>query len=117
MRANDSVGFGGPAGVKLLAKRAAAPKARLSARQQSTTIIYIYYEERKRGRVKASSKSLLATLRGVRHLRNQMPGERSSGHPNDRGRRVAFDAQPDPAAVKTIAASEKETRNVTAEPY
>jgi uroporphyrinogen decarboxylase len=69
MSANDSMAFGGPAGVKLLAKRAAAPKARLSARQQSTTIIYIYYEERKRGRVKASSKSLLATLRGVRQER------------------------------------------------
>jgi len=53
-----------------LAKRAAEPKASFSARQQTTTILLnIYYEERKRARVKASSKSLLATLRGVRQDR------------------------------------------------
>src|SRR3546814_15889580 len=49
--------------------------------QQTTTIIFKYlYEERKRASVKASPKSLLATLRGVRQAR---PPLRSEEHTSE----------------------------------
>lgn len=53
----------------MLAKAASEPKAALSTAQQTTTISLNIYDERKRSRVKASSKTLLATLRGARQER------------------------------------------------
>ena len=63
----------------MLAKGTLRPKAALSADQQTTTISSILYDERKRGRVKASSKSLLATLRGVQQERPAMWLMRQAG--------------------------------------
>src|SRR3546814_3935877 len=67
--ASQAVGKSGAAGVS------PAPRPPIT-----TTILFnIYYERRKRDRVKASPKSLLATLRGVRQERPALWMMRQAG--------------------------------------
>src|SRR3546814_17031541 len=75
----DSPRLIGRKGVKLLAKSVPRPKARLFDRQQTTTIILIYNDGRKKGRVTGSPKQLLATLRGVRQERHALRLMRQAG--------------------------------------